>query len=228
MTPAAILAVMITMAAPGQSTYSLVPVASDAPAPCAARYSPLCRSPWYSRAWRSHVRVETPAEARERYGLIAEVVASVAADRPRILPHMLVTLERESRFRRDVHSGIGAAAKGDCRWRKDARGKPRRVAGSCRGYCLAQIHDQGSRRNPWVTARGYSPASLTGLSRAATTRCLQTAADALEDFYGRCHGSARCIFASYTGARSRDNAEVKARAGRLWTVARRLERASER
>ena len=231
-TTAAILAAMAALAAPGKSPYSVVPVAKSAPRPCDAIYSPLCRLPWYSHPWRSHVRVETAPEARKRYQGIAEVVREMTSDRPELMPYVLATAFHESGFRRDVHAGIGARSRGDCKMRKGADGKARCIPGSHRAICLMQVLRRG--KPVWKTPRGYAWESLAGLDTAATRRCVQTGADILAAHYDRCRGGRdkpddRCVMGLYFGARSpRRSRKATARAWTVRKVVRLLDEAAER
>ena len=189
---------MLMLATPGNSIYSVVPVAKDAPVPCEHKHSPLCRKPWYSTAHKSYVRVETAAEARKRWTMIAGVASDVTAKRAHLLPFMLtVTYHESGAWRRDVHEGVGKWSRGDCLTRK-RNGRDVPIPGTCRSICLGQIM---KTKRTWKTERGYRHESLAGLSRKATRRCLVTVADYLDGVHKRCKGEPYCVFGGYGGVR---------------------------
>lgn len=174
----AILAAMLLLQPPGRSPYSVVLAEPDAPAPCAETFSPLCAPPRWSPAHGAHVLVETREQGLARYVMIARAAERVVASRevklvakPTDVARYLVAFAyHESGFRRDVHSGVGTAARGDCRW-TERGGRWERVPGSCRSHCLAQIQLGVGR-----TKEGWTGEDLTGDSPEATERCLRVAA----------------------------------------------------
>lgn len=111
--------------------------------------------------------------------------------------YMLTIISHEGGHRRDVHSGRGDFARGDC-----SSKNPR----SCRSTCLGQV--MRTRRN-WKSQRGYSWQSLTGLDDDATRRCLETVSDYLGTAKAVCtsqygpptHGP-RCLYRVYGGVTS--------------------------
>lgn len=106
--------------------------------------------------------------------------------------YTLTVTAHESGFRRDVHAGRGANARGD------------RGLSTCLGQILRPRRD-------WRSARGYTWESLTGLDDGSTRRCLETVADYLGHAYAYCVGPASpampreaCILATYGGVRTLD------------------------
>jgi hypothetical protein len=94
----AVLAWLLTLAPPGASPYSAVPVAE--PVVCHTQWTKGCRR-------------ETAEEATRRYWTVAQSVAAVAPDDERLTRAVLATIFHESRLRLDVHAGVGKFAIGD-------------------------------------------------------------------------------------------------------------------
>lgn len=152
-------------------------------------------------------RVETYDEGVHRYALIARSMEEVLREGEWTFPvgqswrYLLVIALHESGFRRDVHSGLGSKALGDCKYRKIAKGKEVLIPGSCRSYGLFQalFSDPASTK-----LFGYRPKELVGVSEEATKRSVEVALKHLERAYARCaRGGHRpfeaCIFATYGG-----------------------------
>lgn len=129
---------------------------------------------------------------------------------PDHLMWMMATVAKyESGFRRDVHSGKGNAALGDCEWKYN-KDHPRagqrapagskgsyRVPGTCRSACLSQIN-LGTGR----TSNGWSIDDLVGIDYDSTKRCFITAGRYLATHRLRCTRSAQVtdwVMATFTG-----------------------------
>lgn len=218
-----VLAFMLFLMPPGKSPYSLVVVDRDAPRPCDQIYSPLCRAPFYSRHHDAWVTVETYQTGLLRYRTIAEAITELAYDPERDydcpagrLSKLLLTVAfHESGFRRDVHSGIGPDALGDCRYRK-VDGEMVKIAGSCRSHCLAQLLFPSDKRRK---VGGYSRGEVIGTDKDSTRRCFEVAAGALAHFDDKCGRRLSCTFGRYGGVTvpSR-HAGVKARVRTYWRL----------
>lgn len=208
-----ILAAMLFLQTPGQSIYSKVGVDPDAEPPCFNSYSLLCRPPRWSDAHNSHVVVETWSQGVVRYALIARVLSSVvfgeqwSVPKDKLWRYALTAIYSESGFRRDVHSGVGEEAKGDCKW-TGPPGKRKRVKGSCKSWCLGQIL-LGSMGRTTITRadgvydKGYFGKELVGLDEDATRRCLFTVVQYLDRSAQHCRKSGRtsvaCVMIAYGG-----------------------------
>jgi len=104
---------------------------------------------------------------------------------------LLTTIKYESGFRKDIHSGIGTHSKGDCRYRfaDGSRAAPgakgaRRVPGSCRSACLAQLN-LGTGKDPYY---GYRAKDVVGTDFESTKRCLMVATRMLSNAQQMCRG----------------------------------------
>lgn len=207
-----ILAAMLMLATPGRSIYSQVRVDEHAAAPCDEPNSLLCQPPRFSAAHGSFVVVEGYQQGLERYAQIARVTDRVLrrgwkTPQKYLWRYAVTVMFHESGFRRDVHEGIGSAARGDCRWaypdgrRAAPRAKgSRRIEGSCRSHCLAQILLEGRMRS----SQGYGPKDLVGLDDAATERCVEVAVHHLDRCYRYCatrgpRPLTSCVIAMYGG-----------------------------
>lgn len=180
-----ILAILIVIAPPGRSPYSVVVAQQADPPPCAEASSPLCRRPWWSDAHGSYVRVETAAEGLERYWTIARAIDAAAIEfaadvsgRTALARRLITVAWHESGLRRDVHEGIGAHAIGD----------------EGRSYCLGQI--MYGENSP--VGR-----QLCGTDYDATLRCLRAVAFRLERARLNCGArvSDACIIQGYGAVR---------------------------
>jgi hypothetical protein len=207
----AILAAMLFLQAPGRSIYSQVVVPENAPAPCADPYSLLCSPPRWSEDHAGFTVVESWGQGLNRYAVIAHAADIVVFHTKRSSPrdhlwrYLLAFAYHESGFRRDVHEGVGQAARGDCAWRTvEVGGKKRRtrVPGSCKSHCLAQIMigpvDSAAKIN------GYGPRELTGLDLDSTVRCLDVATTIIDRAYQFCakrgpRPLSLCIVTHYAG-----------------------------
>lgn len=136
-------------------------------------YGEECKKCWKARPWM---------------GSSKELQAAIA-----------VVMLGESGYRQDIHSGVGALAKGDCEWRDQtthlktspfARNSSP-VQGTCKSYCLAQIN-LGS---PSGTKYGYTAQDLVGTDLESTKRCALAAAKALASARKLCSGP----LSDYTG-----------------------------
>lgn len=187
----AILAAILSLASPGQSPHSVVPLPEcggpvlrvadlpTTPEPAA------CSAP--SVAWSSHrgamVRRETEAEARARYATIASALDAVSLEattapegerplwpwpRRELVAGLLTIARHESGFRRDVHEGVGPLALGDCSRGRDGVRR-------CRSVCLVQIQTGGLD----AERDGRRGRDLVGLDAGSTERCLRAGAELL-------------------------------------------------
>ncbi len=167
-----VLAGLMFLMPPGKTTHSQIVVPQETAAPCADA-SPLCRAP----RWCEHHQAWTVAEDWEtgtaRYATIARAMVAVSReDRNwlfppgRLLPFLQTIVFHESGLRRDVHSGVGYLARGDCEWRV-VNGRKVKVEGSCRSSCLVQALDETGQR-----VSGYSGDELVGVSYERTKRCV--------------------------------------------------------
>jgi hypothetical protein len=209
MLSATLLAAMITLAPPGQSALSVLvdPSCGAAPGKPACDVRP---APSWSPFYKAFVRVETKDEALKRYALIARAIEkiSVAMTTPtkrddgtvepppwpgsaEDLARALVTIaHHESSFRRDVHSGVGPFALGDCAyWDRTGKRVPasqaRKLgafATSCQSVCLMQLNTGGLEG----TRFGFQGKEMVGLDAVSTERCFAAGARALVEARARC------------------------------------------
>lgn len=188
-----ILAFMLALAPPGESPYSVVPARCADDGVCSAAE----RTRW-DQDLQTRVRRENDVEATERYVQIAGAIVRVAIEssapneRGEVLwpwghedlaKALTAASFHESGFRRDVHSGVGLWALGDCH-RKDngarlttEEQRDRTIARVCRSYCLAQINTGG----PAKRYNGVRGRDLVGLDDASTERCFTAAAQKLAE-----------------------------------------------
>lgn len=203
----ALLATMMAVAPPGQSPYSVVPLAAcgDNPLKAACSESP---KPSWSPLYGSFVRQESRDEGLRRYLEIARSIEKVAAEatKPTLvdeveqaamwpwaaedLSRALATIAfHESGYRRDVQTGVGRSALGDCGY-WNAKGQKvsaeeGKVTGAqylCRSVCLVQINTGGLAG----TRYGMTGKDLVGLDRAAIEKCFAAGARAFSNARGRC------------------------------------------
>lgn len=97
---------------PGRSIYSQVVVPETSEPTCEGP-SLLCARPKWSKHWQAFTRPETAEEGTARYWVIAQAIAHVVPKNRRLRALMLTVYNAESGLRRDVHAGIGGAARGD-------------------------------------------------------------------------------------------------------------------
>lgn len=103
---------------------------------------------------------------------------------------LLTVMYGESGFRRDIHSGQGTLARGDCKWQNRLTGKPVPpnskggipVPGSCRSVCLAQINIGSDVKY------GFKADDLVGLDLQSTKNCAKVATYALSATRKLCSG----------------------------------------
>lgn len=198
-----ILAIMLQLATPGQSIYSLTEVAQDAGPACADRMSLLCTAPKYNAHHSSWVRPETWGEGLARYWTIAKTLESVAQS-DALQAIVLTAIYHESGMRKDVMSGIGGWARGD-------RGK---------SWCLGQIL-LGASGNTKVT-EGWAARELVGIDPESTRKCLTVTTRYASASLSACHGMAAdgaCVFSFYAGGnRARTDKRLVERARTLARV----------
>jgi hypothetical protein len=199
-----ILAAMLFLQPPGKSIYSQVVVEQNAPPPCAETNNLLCQPPHFSAAHKGYTVAENYEQGTQRYAAIAKQLEKVvnepqwATQRDKLWRLVLVAIYHESGFRRDVHSGIGESARGDCDWTGPV-GKRKRVPNSCRSYCLGQIM-LISRK----TANGWAGDELVGLADDATYRCLYMVTKYMDSSAQSCikqgnDASVSCVMNMYGG-----------------------------
>ena len=206
----ALLAGMISLAQPGLSPYSVVPqpACGDNPLKAACETASLTIKPFWSPLYAAYVRQENKDEALKRYLDIARSIEKVAeeatktttvdgADQPAMWPwgaddmaRALTTIAfHESGYRRDVQTGVGKSALGDCGY-WNAKGQKvgaeeARATGAqylCRSVCLVQINTGGLSG----TRYGLMGKDLVGLDRAAIEKCFSAGARAFANARGRC------------------------------------------
>jgi hypothetical protein len=236
-----LLAMMITVAPPGGSASSVVvePACGSGPGKPACDITP---APTWSPFYKAFVRRETKEEALRRYLTIAQAIEkiSVAMTTPvtraggaqeappwpftvNDLAQSLVTIaHHESSFRRDVHSGVGPFAMGDCTYwdRTGLRVSAERARkegvfrSSCQSVCLMQINTGGLERERF----GFAGKAMIGIDEASTERCLTAGARAFMAARARCAPTrtpgwfARSVASYVTGeACETDEEWVKAR-----------------
>jgi hypothetical protein len=203
----------------------------------------LCAAPEYSKSYQKWTVPETYEEGLKRYKIIAEAATNVAErmtynicknncsendqdckkdceytnpwkwESKQLAYMILVVAKHEAGLRRDVHSGIGSAARGDCKWKDKRTGKPAApfskgaapVAGTCRSVCLMQINIGNGK-----TVEGWSADDLVGLDLASTERCFTVGARYLAQHRSLCTNYwakpvrdwAKATFAAYGSGRS--------------------------
>lgn len=194
-----ILAGMLHLQAPGQTIYSQIETA-ESPDPVCDEASILCIPPRWSDAHDAFIRAEQKDEGVLRYMTIAAAIATVSEEEhghmktERMAQYLTTIAFSESGFRRDVHSGIGAESRGDCRETHGIK--------HCNSVCLAQINFGASSSK---TIEGYDKEDLVGVDYASTRRCFQVAARHVLRSYSLCTTSVKgpldaCVFASYGGS----------------------------
>jgi hypothetical protein len=191
------------------------------------------------------VVVETWAQGLQRYAVIANAVDIVVfhtereAPRAHLWRYLLAFAYHESGFRRDVHEGVGPAARGDCRWRtvrlRNGKKKRERIPGSCRSHCLAQI--MVGPVSSEAKIQGKSHRELVGLSLEETTTCLDVAANVIDRAWQYCARRgpkplSTCIVTHYAGGMIPSNdrrviARVKT-VNKLWSAPTELEAAVQK
>ncbi len=202
-----LLAGIVMLAPPGQSPYSVVaaPACGENPLKPACDLQP---KPSWSPLYGAFVRQESRDEALVRFQDIARSIDKVAQDatkpskvddleQPAMWPWSAEELARalatiayhESGYRRDVQTGIGKSALGDCGY-WGAKGQKvgaeeARATGAqylCRSVCLVQINTGGLAG----TRYGMTGKDLVGLDRAAIEKCFAAGARAFSNARGRC------------------------------------------
>lgn len=205
-----LLAGIIGLAQPGLSPYSVVPQAAcgDNPLKAACDATGWPSKPVWSPLYSAFVRQETRDEALKRYLDIARSIEKVAEDatkpttaddveQPAMWPWAAEDMARalatiafhESGYRRDVQTGIGKSALGDCGY---WNGKGQKVGAEearatnaqylCRSVCLVQINTGGLTG----TRYGLTGKELVGLDRASIEKCFSAGARAFANARGRC------------------------------------------
>ena len=205
-----LLAGIIGLAQPGLSPYSVVPQAAcgDNPLKAACDTTGWPQKPVWSPLYGAFVRQETKEEALKRYLDIARSIEKVAdeatkptkvddVEQPAMWPWAAEDMARalatiafhESGFRRDVQTGIGKSALGDCGYwnakgvkvgAEEARATNAQYL--CRSVCLVQINTGGLQG----TRYGLTGKELVGLDRASIEKCFSAGARAFANARGRC------------------------------------------
>lgn len=202
-----LLAGIIALAPPGKSPYSVVavPDCGDNPLKPACDLQPR---PAWSPLYKAFVRQENREEALARFLDIARSIEKVATDAtrptkggdeevPAMWPWAAEDLARalatiayhESGYRRDVQTGVGKSALGDCGY-WGAKGQrvgaeEARATGAqylCRSVCLVQINTGGLSG----TRYGVAGKEMVGLDRAAIEKCFAAGARAFSNARARC------------------------------------------
>lgn len=202
-----LLAGIVSLAPPGQSPYSVVPVPDCGENPL----KPACDlqpKPAWSPLYGAFVRQENREEALRRFLDIARAIEKVASDatrptkvddveQPAMWPWSADDLARalatiayhESGYRRDVQTGVGKSALGDCGY-WGAKGQKvgaeeARATGAqylCRSVCLVQINTGGLQG----TRYGLTGKDMVGLDRASIEKCFSAGARAFSNARARC------------------------------------------
>lgn len=206
----ALLAGMISLAQPGLSPYSVVAQSGcgDSPMkPTCAAMAPATKPVW-SPLYSSFVRQENRDEALKRYLDIAKSIEKVAeeatkttmvdgAEQPAMWPWTAEDMARalatiafhESGYRRDVQTGVGKSALGDCGYwnakgvkvgAEEARATSAQYL--CRSVCLVQVNTGGLTG----TRYGLTGKEMVGLDRASIEKCFSAGARAFANARTRC------------------------------------------
>lgn len=203
-----LLAGIIALAPPGQSPYSVVaePGCGENPLKPACDLSP---KPVWSPLYGKFVRQENRDEALGRFLVIARAIEKVAGDatkpskngddeeQPAIWPWAAEDLARalatiayhESGYRRDVQTGVGKSALGDCGYwgakgQKVGAEEARATAAQylCRSVCLVQINTGGLAGSRY----GIPGKEMVGLDSASVEKCFSAGARAFSNARARC------------------------------------------
>lgn len=205
-----LLAGIIGLAQPGLSPYSVVPqpACGDNPLKASCDTAGWADKPVWSPLYSAFVRKETRDEALKRYLDIVKSIEKVAEDatkptkvddveQPAMWPWAAEDMARalatiafhESGFRRDVQTGIGKSALGDCGYwnakgQKVGAEEARATSAQymCRSVCLVQINTGGLTG----TRYGLTGKDLVGLDRASIEKCFSAGARAFANARGRC------------------------------------------
>lgn len=220
---------VVTTDVNGTKAYALPGSGEELPTQCLQKHNPACYYPRLrdvslngqniKTAW---MRPETYDEGVVRYALIAQAIHQVVGGKEWSFPReqlwrfLVAIANHESGFRRDIHSGFGSAALGDCSMRKTATGKLRPVPGTCRSFGLFQTLFPSAGHKHF----GFTRKDVVGVDRAATVRAATLAATHLDGLYRMCERRKRygargdfvgCIFAAYGGVRSSGDPRIQAR-----------------
>jgi hypothetical protein len=177
---ARILAAMIALQPPGQTTYSRVQVPHDAGPPC-SEPTLLCAPPRLNPETGIWTVAESEELGRERYAMIAEAIEIETwrigpKRRDRIRKLVVTVFRHESGFREDVQTG---RARGD----------------EGRSWGLGQIL-LGARG----TVFGFHGVDLVGDDLDAMRRCARVTVKLLDRGDRFCRGDVVCTLAQYGGA----------------------------
>lgn len=175
----------------------------------------------------AYVRSETYDEGVVRYATIAQAISQELDEGAWTFPagqswRFLVTIAyHESGFRRDIHSGYGSAALGDCKWQGEI-GKSKRLKNSCRSHGLFQtLFDPPQRRK----ILGFRGRDIVGTSVERTRRQVRVALSHLDRLHTYCsfHGPKpykACVLASYGGGVSVTDPRIRRRVGTFDKIGR--------
>ena len=209
-----ILATMLFLQAPGRSIYSQVVVDQNSPPPCSDSYNLLCQPPKWNDYHKGYVVAESYEQGVERYATIAKQLEKAVYEnkwdtpKDRLWKYVLTAVYHESGFRRDVHSGVGEASQGDCRW-EGPPGKRTRVKGSCKSWCLGQILLGSQGRVMSLKADGtftheWYGKDLVGVDDERTYRCLYQVTKYMDRAARHCwrnmgNQNVGCVMGAYGG-----------------------------
>lgn len=210
----------------GTTAYVLLPDGADEPNQCRqqgniACYKPRHRDVIYNgfNIRTEWMRAETYNEGVKRYAVIAHAIDDVMEEGEWKFPagqlwrYLLAIAYHESGFRRDIHTGIGSAALGDCKWRKLKNGKREMVKGTCRSHGLFQSLFRKPRQTKLF---GFGARDIIGDDLETTKLAVLVATKHLDRLYRFCthHGPrpfTGCIFASYGGMSDTRDKRIQSR-----------------
>lgn len=211
-----VLSLMLSLAPPGGSIYSQVEVSPyELDAPCSSP-SLLCRAPRYNRALRRYERAETREEGLRRYWTIAEAIERATPGQRLNAIYAIAIMFNESGFRRDVHSGIGAHARGD--------------------NGLSNGLGQMLLRKGQLTLTGYSAEQLVGLDPESTFRTASSVVSYAKIARKRCalgrdsgaYKGPACVFAEYGQVKTPGDERILLREGTFSRLAQGGRRLTDR
>ncbi len=145
---------------------------------------------------------EAEADARARYGVIAEAIAAEAGDDQRLALFMLTAARYESTYARSVHTG---RVKGD----------------GGRSWSIFQIMC-GKRADSVVPGTKMRARDIVGADAASTARAAKAAAVHFRRHIKVCKGRAVCVFKNYGGVTRTAKGQVLDRIRQRVTTYQRL------
>lgn len=213
----------------GQKAYKLLAEGEKVPTQCQQRGNVACIKPRQRdvvfnlrklrKEWQ---RTETYDEGVQRYAVIAHAIHEVMEEGEwkfpagRLWRYLVSIAYHESGFRRDIHTGYGSWAIGDCKWRKVDGPKSReRIPGTCRSHGLFQsLYDKPKRTRLF----GFRAKDVIGADLASTKRATLVAAKHLDRIHRYCKHVGprpfhRCVFMTYGGVSDPQDKRIRLRAG---------------